>query len=677
MNVYWLMAAKERLRAELHGESQGMAHWLPRLNAVLGEVFAGHMVLVRDRYSGYRAFDGLVILFVEVQPTPVSPSCRFASPGTYIVKVAFDDRRAALKAEIGAWNSARPDFFHGDNVFVSLQAYPNVEDPTALIYGDANAVLGQRNILSLEEAITQSCRFGVPKPESIQRVLRSLYGRLNAHFLSYAHVEFAKDYLRSPRPKLADLIAKYEDDVLPSHDTDRKNDHLVRQFRRETLALLAKEHEQYADPIDLLRGLKDNEVGPPILRGTAHGDLHARNVQVAVDHDEVVNCAIFDYESFSESNFVAWDFIKLEIETAVRLLDRLGDPASMPNYVNQCLDFWVRVARRTEAHDRHQAVLDVPTADECGPEWRRLEDLLVAIRLMAYEHLGSNRIRVFDWLAEYELMTVWYGARAAMYPTYNRRLSVAALVAAGVAARRLMRRQPVEIELGHRRRYVVAKARARGHGTLEEGATELESIARDFPHVLEVQEELALARIKQKLYPSAEDILEGIAGRYDHTSPETPSLMGSMWKRRAFAATPFDLRALERSITWYGRAVKLFPNDHYPRINLATLLVVHGRKQEGRIEASRVLEILEATGLPDFWAAASRGEAKLLLGEDPAGALEDYRFAAADPDCRPRDRESMRDQILFLRPHFAESVRGQLTDDVLTELFQLAQEIKP
>ena len=78
MNVYWLLAARERLRAELHGQLTGLAVWLPRLNSVLAEVFAGQVVLVRDRYSGYRPFDGLVILFVEVQPGP--DSSRSASP---------------------------------------------------------------------------------------------------------------------------------------------------------------------------------------------------------------------------------------------------------------------------------------------------------------------------------------------------------------------------------------------------------------------------------------------------------------------------------------------------------------------------------------------------------------------------------------------------------------------
>jgi len=54
---------------------------------------------------------------------------------------------------------------------------------------------------------------------------------------------------------------------------------------------------------------------------------------------------------------------------------------------------------------------------------------------------------------------------------------------------------------------------------------------------------------------------------------------------------------------------------------LAALLVLQGQLQQGRAEAKRVLEILEATGLPDFWAMASRGEAKLLLGDEMSAAL--------------------------------------------------------
>jgi hypothetical protein len=108
MSVYWLLTAEERFRAELNQASDDVGGWLTRLNSVLTETFAGQVVLVRDRYSGYRPFDGLVVLFVDVQRGESVRQCNFASPGTYIVKIAFDERQASLRDEIAAWNSTSP-----------------------------------------------------------------------------------------------------------------------------------------------------------------------------------------------------------------------------------------------------------------------------------------------------------------------------------------------------------------------------------------------------------------------------------------------------------------------------------------------------------------------------------------------------------------------------------------
>ena len=678
MNVYWLLAAQERLRAELHGLPDGLEEWLPRLNAVLAEIFSGQVVLVRDRYSGYRPFDGLVILFVEVQPGAESQAGRFPSPGTYIVKIAFDKKRAVLKGEIDAWNNARPGYFHSDNVFVSLEAHPNDKDPVALVYGDANAVLGQRNILSLEEAITQSCRFGVPEPESVERILRTLYERLNNRFFAHSHLEPALVYLNGSRPNLGDMLARYDETAPPSTDPNREHDELIRQIRRETLAVLAAHHEQYADPIDLLRGLKAAGTGPAVLRGTSHGDLHARNVQVAVVDDEVSQCAVFDYESFNPGNFVAWDFIKLELETASRLLDRFC-AREMPTYARECMQFWHRVGQRTAASDPHAHPAVTSGREQTSEALQRLEDLLVSVRVMAHKYLGSNRGRAFDWEAEYELLLAWYASWAALYPNYEPRWRIAALAAGGVAARQLIRRMPAQAELSHRRRFIAAKDLARGTDSIAAGAEALRALAADFPHVLEIREELALAYIKLHRFEDAEAILEGIDSRYrtDYTTAETPSLLGSLWKRRAYAATPFDRFALERSLVWYRRAADRHHWDEfYPRINMATLLQILNRPAQAREEAKKVVDLLKLQERVDFWATASRAEAELLLGDDVPLALEHYRNAASDRDCRPMDRRSMRDQILFLRPHLTDEVRSQLTDNILAELFQVAPETK-
>lgn len=678
MNVFWLLTAQERLRAELHGKQEGLAEWLPRLNAVLAEVFSGQVVLVRDRYSGYREFEGLVILFVEIQPIAAGSQGRFPSPGTYIVKIALAEKREVLKKEIESWNRSRPSYFQNDNVFVSLVAFPNADEPAALVYGDANAVLGQRNILSLEEAIAQACRFGVPEPRSVERIMRVLFERLNSLFFQHSHLEDAAVYLESNRPSLCELLQRYDEATPPSADPKYKHDDDVRPIRRETLAILAAHHEVFADPIDLLRGLKSASTGPPVLRATSHGDLHGRNVQVAMVDDEVSQCAVFDYESFSTSNFVAWDFIKLEVETAVRLLDRFG-VRDMPVYAEECMRFWQRIGQRAEAADPHSDKTKASSSSAGFIEWRRLEDLLVSLRVMAHKYLGPNRNRAFDWAAEYELLLAWYAARAAMYPNYTSRWRVAALIAGGVAARRLIRRMPAEVELSHRRRFIAAKDLARGINTVTQGAEALNPLACEFPHVLEIQEELALAHIKLGQFPEAEAILNRIANRYNsqHTTTESKSLLGSLWKRRATKVAPFDRYALEESLKWYRRAADDHRHDEfYPRINVAALLLMLGKLTQAREEAVKVLELIEALESRDFWGIASRGEALLLKGDDILAALEEYHHAINDRDCHPQDRKSMRDQILLLRPHLLEPVRSHLTDAALGDLFQIPLETK-
>jgi len=677
MSVYWLLNASENFRAALNGQSVPLAQRLEEVNAVLEKVFPGDVVIVRDRFSGYRPFDGLVILLVEVQPGPNPVAGDFHSPATYIVKIALDDEGGELKREIAAWNSTRPAHLRSDNVFVSLEAHPEPQNPRALVYGDAFAVLGQRNVTSLEEAISQSCRFGVPRPESIVRLLRSLYERLGTHFYPHSHLEAPAVYLHASRPNLGELLDRYDESVAPTDDTERCYDLDRRQYRRETLALLAGDHEAFADPIDLLRGMRGANIGPQILRGSSHGDLHARNVQVAVVGDEVSQGAIYDYEGFGTENFPAWDFIKMEIELAVRLLDRFGH-RDRPTFVRQCLRFWSYVAARAERDDQDRAPLAgiLPDLGMGGPEWQRLADLLVSVRMMAAATLGRDRGRVMTWLAEYELLTAWYATRSSLFRTYEPRWTVAALVAAGVAARRLMRRLDANVELSHRRRLLAARQPAGDRDTarMQQGERLLETLGTEYPHVLEIQEQLALVRIRLARYDAAEAVLDSISERYSHTSAETPSLLGSLWKKRAFAVNPMDTHALERAATWYRRAVERHPNDFYPRINVATILLIQGRISEAALEAEAVLALLDRPGERDFWSIATRGEAMVLLGGDIEVALGHYRQAIRDRNCRDQDRRSMHDQLVFLRGHFPSEVGDLLSDTVLQNLFFPAQE---
>jgi len=467
------------------------------------------------------------------------------------------------------------------------------------------------------------------------------------------------------------LLNRYDECVAVGTDQELRRDPTRRQLRRETVALLAEKHEQFADPLDLLKGMHRSNVGPAILRGTGHGDIHGRNIQVSLSGDEVTHCAVFDYEKFHKENFLAWDFIKLECETAVRLLDRLGDPDHRGQFTQQCLTFWRHVAQRTAAFDRGAKVSVSQTESLPGPEWTRLANGIVQLRRLAYEHLGQNRGRIDDWLDEYELLTAWYGCRAGLYDNYAPRWTVAALVGAGVAARRLMRRLPADVELSHRRRFVAASQLARSDDTDQRTQSEqlLADLSRDYPHILEIQEERTLVLIRLGEFEKAEQLLNSVAEKYDMTSAETPARWGSLWKRRAYASKSVDQYALEQSLKWYQRATEYEPANFYPRINVATLLLILGRPLDSQKQAAITLEQLNASKAQDHWWLATTAEATVLKGDDIATALEWYRRAVANRDCQPADRNTMRRQLELLRSHLPERTREQLTDATLNDVF--------
>lgn len=714
-SVYWLISASQNLRAAVHADASrdpaAFESWQRNINAVLADVFPAQVVLVRDQFFGYRPFDGLAILLVEVQPREAAPNGQFPSPGTYIVKLAFGERLADLERELQSWDAARPQFLRSDSVFVSLDPFPpraSGQPPQALVYGDATAALGQRNILSLEEAVLRSCRFGQPRPDSIVRLLSLLYERCDTYFYQRSCLSSPQDYLaQSSRPRLTDTLLRWREPLATGRDDPlaaapsvaaEPNDENRRRIRREILALLENDHAVYADPIDYLTGLWETpHQAPQLLRGYSHGDLHARNVQVAVLHDEVQGCAVFDYEKMRSNNFLAWDFIKMEIELAVRLLDEDG-PASFPKYVRQVCDFWRFIASRIDDFDEHPpgadtdgfSQKDVPRLLPRDPRlaaqvqhWPaslyRMAKELIWLRRIAHRNLGANRGRGFDWIKEYDFLATWYAARAGLYPNHNERMVAAALVAAGVSARRLLPADPPSSSLvratgetGHRPRFLSARGEMRSDDVRrrDNGVAALEALRGDYPHVLEIKEELALGYIEQQKFTAAEKLLSEIETRYHYTTSETPARLGRLWKDRAVASQPLDRMALRQSLTQYRMAEQI-GGDYFPAINVASLLLLLGERAAARQQAQRVIEMLnDHDGTDDpFWPYATRGEAELLLGGEIETALQHYRRALADRDCLYRDRVSMRRQLELLRPHLDTPLQSALTDDVLNRLF--------
>jgi tetratricopeptide (TPR) repeat protein len=717
MPTYWLIAAAETSRAAAFASSAGDpragAKHHQQLDKALAEVFPGQIVLVRDFLSGYRPYDGLAILLVEVQPTRrrkgAPNSGPFYSPGIYIVKIGVGKRAEDLKRELDAWNNARPPHLRSDNMFVSLDPFPphgHGEPPMALVYGDASAVLGSQNVLSLEEAIVRACKFGQPKPQSIVRLFRALYERLGTHFFRRSAVFEPASYLAdAAQPRLSDLLWHWHEPrgaghphpiegappaLAPARIEER------RRLRRETLALLSAEYAYYSDPVDYFTGvwqLRDATppVAPALRRGFAHGDMHARNIQVSLVNDEISQCAVFDYEQMRSDNFIAWDFIKMEVELAVRMLNTEGH-AQRAQFVDDALTFWRFIAVRTDEYDRHSAVGpddDIEAVDaknllpvdpqlakkvlELPKPLFRLAGGIVNLRRLARKYLGG------EWLRQYDFLLAWYACRAGLYENYEPRMVTAALIAAGVSARRMMEPfSPAPTpdratgEMSHRPRFLYARAQARSGepAKRDEGVERLKELCREYPHVLEIDEELALGYIEQKDYQAAEQLLNSIPLKYQHTTAEYPSRMGSLWKQRGLAEQPHNAYALRESLAWYRRA-EAIRGEYFPAINVATLLWLLGENAAAKQQAEHVIELLKAIDpLKDpFWPWATRGEAMLLLGDKTDEAIGCYRRAVAERDCLPRDRASMRRQLEWLRPHLAAEAIAKLTDDVLKLIF--------
>ncbi|MEZ5940616.1 MAG: tetratricopeptide repeat-containing protein [Planctomycetaceae bacterium] len=723
MSVYWLISAAESLRKVVHrleGENPDAFQDIQSaFNQTLAATFPGQVILVRDRLSGYRDFDGLGILLVEVQPEHdgAASSGPFHSPSVYIVKVAMPDRLQALETEMTAWDSARPPHLRSDNMFVSLDPFPPRGEgpPQAIVYGDAAMVLGSRNVMSLEEAIFRACRFGQPNPHSIIAQIKYLYDRLATHFFARKSRVNSSVYLGSAAlPPLTTVLQRWREPLVdsavdplatvPAVSYDQYDDER-HQIRRETLALLASHHPVYADPIDVLTGLweqRDIDGRLPVVhRGYAHGDLHARNVEVAILDDAVMSCALFDYESFRRDNFIAWDFIKLEVELATRLLPADG-AFERQAFVHQCLTYWQFIAARSEELDQYAASTDDDDIDSLDaknllPNDRRLAVAVknlpksvqrlaggaLAIRRMAQRHLGGG----FDWLREYDFMLCWYLLRAGLYPNYDSRMTTVALVGAGVSARRLIPESTLATEASrpvgetcYRPRFLRARQLARSGDAeqLNQGVEELTQLQDEYSHVLEIDEELALAYLEEGNQQAAEQLLNSVLTRYRSTSEEVPARFGSLWKRQGIAGPQPDDNALRRALEFYEKAEAL-QGGYFPAINVATLNWLLGNRTAAREHALRVLSLLDQVDVTrdSFWHHATQGEARLLLGDDIKTALRCYQRAAQDPDCTRRDRQSMRRQLEWLREHLDEPYHTALIDSALDQLFPDTREVAP
>ncbi|HEX5271262.1 MAG TPA: TRAFs-binding domain-containing protein, partial [Gemmataceae bacterium] len=667
--------------------------------------------------AGYRTRPNLNILLVEVLPKPPDgESAEPPEPRGYIVKAAHGDAVGKLVTEWSGWSRTRPPSLVQDSIFVPLCRgagdWTSATAARTLVYGDAYQLVGAGRVISLEDAVLACCRWGVPTVASLDHVLRSVYQRLGLLFYSGWYVPDAADNMKLLDEPLSEWLKTWCE-CEKGADEEPMRERLF--ARREALALLARRRDQFLDPCDYLASVRRcRHLGPRMLRGRGHGDLHGRNILVSLADDEATAPAVFDYEDMAPDNLLAWDFVKLETELKVRAVQALF-PGPDAQFVDKVHRLEVELAERTE--QRH----DGNNWDEGFGELKsgrdRLAALVLAIRRQAARHLGSNRGRGREWLEEYYFALACYGAQVGRFQgSYLRREWMAAYVSAGVVCRRLWRpwklleggiraaedeaagvlgdekaeevlagrvkdgyRKATDCEMSYHDRLAFAMKWSRsGREKFQRAAAEvLRALRKVFSHALEIDEELAFVLLELGDDAEAEDVLGQVQRRYRFLHYEAWCRIGRLWKDRAVkrlgpggdVADPQVKRELAQALNYYRRGYGV-DGHYYPGINVATLMFLLGDSAGAAALAQALLDNLPPEGSPEeaLWVTATSAEAHLLRG-DHVGAEREYRAAAHDPACPPHARATMRRQVELIRRFADDKANGYWTDKRLDEVF--------
>ena len=113
----------------------------------------------------------------------------------------------------------------------------------------------------------------------------------------------------------------------------------------------------------------------------------------------------------------------------------------------------------------------------------------------------------------------------------------------------------------------------------------------------------------------------------DVDTEDVAALWARILKDRALAASGEERRRLAEAAALAYQRIADQNRAYFPAINAATLHLVAGDAATARSLASEALSLVEASGEDTYYAAATRAEAKLLLG-DPGSAHTELAAAA-------------------------------------------------
>jgi 8-oxo-dGTP pyrophosphatase MutT (NUDIX family) len=382
------------------------------------------ITIVQNMFGGFNLRDGEFILQVEV-----ISNGKIA--GQYIVKLNRD--ASALKRELDAWQSCKPDGLSHDLVLTSLDARNVNGILKAIVYSDAGQVIGVERTVSLEDAMVNCILYGNPSYASIAECLFLIYERLG-------HLLYSSSFTWNP----IDFLSTTENDRLNKHRLEnvvKLSSVASKQYRRTAITLTEQVAHtiKFYPPEQLIQWVfkSPQKRLPTLRRGKSHGDLHGRNIIVGLVGNRAVWPMIFDFADMGRNNLIAWDFVKLEVELKLRVYPQLFSGTCTTTYqevirLEDKIHELTQIYRNSNTRPTDQMVNDTDSPEE------RLIRVILTIRMHAENQLGlyhnSNRDR--EWLAEYYFVLALYGINAIRFDNLTNIQRQSGYIAAGLAAAR-------------------------------------------------------------------------------------------------------------------------------------------------------------------------------------------------------------------------------------------------
>jgi hypothetical protein len=412
---------EQRLAASFTDVRQQLQNQMSNIEQTLQQVFPqAQIAIVQNLYSGFRVRDGEHILLVEIANSN-------ERDGLTVVKLGPPEK---LQQEWNAWQNCRPHGLRHDLVLMPLQRVPEAGDtPLALVYQDAQQLIGVDETLTLERAMLDAVRLGEPDIRSVADALFQLYERLG--LLLYRHsveADLATETNFTPQMLDRKLKENLEAWEKPTGQP------MAHRIAVNQITLEAPLRNHYRDPAELfsfiLKQENPGEYIPRMLRGRSHGDLHGRNVLVGRVGTRVLWPAVYDYGDMRLDNWIAWDFVKMETELKIRTYAAIL-PFEMARHV---VPFEVELFAATESARQSG---QWPSEPKNPTPLERLKWLVLQIRKFAGAHL-SYRGRHGFWLAEYYFLLSLYGLNGGRFPNLTSAEQLGALLSSGCAAKRFL-----------------------------------------------------------------------------------------------------------------------------------------------------------------------------------------------------------------------------------------------